>query len=61
MVTHFVIETSLKTSVYIPKTLQTAGEQQERSIIKRVTRILSYDGGLKGTFLTLKYPNDEKP
>ena len=35
--------------------LQTAGKQQERSIIKRMTRILSSDGGLNGTFLKLGY------
>ena len=56
MVTNFVIETSFKTSVYIPKTLQ-----QEKSIIKKLTRILLSDGGLKGTFFKLKYPKDLKP
>ena len=44
--------------MYIPKTLQTAGKQQERSIIKRVTRILLSDEGLKGTLFKLKYSND---
>ena len=38
--------------------LQTAGKQQERSIIKRMTIILSSDGGLKEILLKLKYSND---
>ena len=39
-------------------TLQTAGKQQKRSIVKRMTRILFSDGGLKPTFFKIKYSND---
>ena len=43
----------LKRSCIFQNALQTARKQQERSIIKRMTRILSSDGGLNGTFLKL--------
>ena len=42
-------------SVYILNALKTAGKQPERSIIKRTTKILLSDGGLKERFLKLKY------
>ena len=53
IVTSFVIETSFKTSVYIPKRFANGWKKQERSIIKRMTRILLSDEGLKGMFLKL--------
>ena len=45
----------LKRPCIFQNALQTERKQQERSIIKRMTRILSSDGGLNGTFLKLGY------
>ena len=45
----------LKRPFTFENALQTVRKQQERSIIKRMTRILLSDGGLNGTFLKLGY------